>query len=106
MSSQDYRWAWAQPLKGTQKLVLLNLVERANNEGECYPSIARIAKDTGTDRKTVMAALNALSEAGLITKQQQTGNSTRYLINTQAQAEPVPKTVPVPVPKTVHRIHH
>lgn len=105
MSSQHYRWAWAQPLTGTRKLVLLNLVERANDAGECYPSIARIAQDTGTDRKTVMAALSRLASMGLITKQQQSGNSSRYLLNTQVQAEPVPKTVPVPksgpVPKTV-----
>lgn len=105
MSSQHYRWAWAQPLTGTRKLVLLNLVERANDEGECYPSIARIAQDTGTDRKTVIAALGKLASMGLISKQQQHGNSTRYLLNTQVQAEPVPKTVPVPktapVPETV-----
>ena len=104
MSCNHYRWAWAQPLKGNRLLVLLNLAERANEDGQCYPSIARITQDTGLNRKTVIAALQDLEAAGLICKRKETGTSTRYLLNLTSQGEPVPETVPVPksapVPET------
>lgn len=104
MSSHNYRWAWSQPLPATRLLVLLNLVERANDAAQCYPSVARIGQDTGLNRKTVIGALADLEAAGLIQKSRQAGTSTRYVLNLQSQAAPVPKTVPVPetapVPKT------
>ena len=104
MSSHNYRWAWSQPLQATRLLVLLNLVERANDAAQCYPSVARIGQDTGLNRKTVIGALADLEAAGLIQKSRQAGTSTRYVLNLQHQAAPVPKTAPVPetvpVPKT------
>ena len=104
MSCNHYRWAWTQPLKGNRLLVLLNLCERADDAGQCYPSVARIGQDTGLNRKTVINALADLEAAGLIQKHRQTGSSTRYQLNGQTQAQPVPKTGPVPktvpVPKT------
>ncbi len=48
------------------KLVLLNLANRANNDGECYPSIERIAEDCETSKSTVLRKLEKLEAMGHI----------------------------------------
>ena len=45
------------------------LCDRANGNGECYPSTRRIASDLRISRRTVFRALNELENAGLITRQ-------------------------------------
>ena len=71
MSVNATRFAWECDLSKTTKrsakrLVLLALADRANKENTCFPSIARVVKDTGMDRKTVMNTINDLIEMGLI----------------------------------------
>lgn len=73
MSRTCTEWAWRLEIKpATLKLVLLNLADRADNDGfRCYPSIDRIAKDTGLNKKTVQQNIKILIERGLI---RDTGN--------------------------------
>ena len=71
MSVNATRFAWECDLSKTTKrsakrLVLLALADRANKENTCFPSIARVVKDTGMDRKTVMNTINDLIEIGLV----------------------------------------
>ena len=71
MSVNATRFAWECDLSKTNKrsakrLVLLALADRANKENTCFPSIARVVKDTGMDRKTVMNTINDLITLGLI----------------------------------------
>ena len=71
MSVNATRFAWECDLSKTTKrsakrLVLLALADRANKENTCFPSIARVVKDTGMDRKTVMNTINDLIELGLV----------------------------------------
>ena len=71
MSVNATRFAWECDLSKTTKrsakrLVLLALTDRANKENTCFPSIARVVKDTGMDRKTVMNTINDLITLGLI----------------------------------------
>lgn len=71
MSVNATRFAWECDLSKTTKrsakrLVLLALADRANKENTCFPSIARVVKDTGMDRKTVMNTINDLISLGLI----------------------------------------
>lgn len=71
MSVNATRFAWECDLSKTTKrsakrLVLLALADRANKENTCFPSIARVVKDTGMDRKTVMNTINDLIALGLI----------------------------------------
>lgn len=68
MSLDASTWAWRQRLKSSEKLVLLAMADRAGEDHKCYPSIARIAFDTGLNRKTVTAVLGRLRESGLIMK--------------------------------------
>ena len=71
MSVNATRFAWECDLSKTTKrsakrLVLLALADRANKENTCFPSIARVVKDTGMDRKTVMNTINDLITIGLV----------------------------------------
>ena len=71
MSVNATRFAWECDLSKTTKrsakrLVLLALADRANKENTCFPSIARVVKDTGMDRKTVMNTINDLIALGLV----------------------------------------
>lgn len=71
MSVNATRFAWECDLSKTTKrsakrLVILALADRANKENTCFPSIARVVKDTGMDRKTVMNTINDLITLGLI----------------------------------------
>lgn len=71
MSVNATRFAWECDLSKTTKrsakrLVLLALADRANKENTCFPSIARVVKDTGMDRKTVMSTINDLITLGLV----------------------------------------
>ena len=71
MSVNATRFAWECDLSKTTKrsakrLVLLALADRANKENICFPSIARVVKDTGMDRKTVMNTINDLITLGLV----------------------------------------
>ena len=71
MSVNATRFAWECDLSKTTKrsakrLVLLALADRANKENTCFPSIARVVKDTDMDRKTVMNTINDLIALGLI----------------------------------------
>ena len=71
MSVNATRFAWECDLSKTTKrsakrLVLLALADRANKENTCFPSISRVVKDTGMDRKTVMNTINDLIALGLI----------------------------------------
>lgn len=71
MSVDATRYVWELDLsaytkKSTKRLVLLALADRANKEGTCFPSIARVCADTCLDRKTVMSTINDLIDIGVI----------------------------------------
>lgn len=44
------------------------LCDRANKNGECYPSTRTISQDLSISRRTVFHALNDLEREGLITR--------------------------------------
>ena len=50
----------------TQKLILLNLADHANDCGVCWPSTKRIAEQCGLSRQTVISQLKGMEAAGLI----------------------------------------
>ena len=67
MSRKATDWVWNQKIKpATHKLVLLSMADRANEEFCCWPSIARVEKDTNLDRKTIQKAINSLAESGYL----------------------------------------
>ena len=67
MSRAATDWAWALELKASQKLLMLSLADRADESHCCYPSIQRLVKDTGMDRKTIGKWVGQMIDDGLIT---------------------------------------
>uniref|UniRef100_A0A6V7KHM7 Helix-turn-helix domain-containing protein n=1 Tax=Bracon brevicornis TaxID=1563983 RepID=A0A6V7KHM7_9HYME len=59
-------WAWSLNLPSSQKLLLLSLADRADEQHCCYPSIQRLVSDTGLERKTIGKGINQMLEEGLI----------------------------------------
>ena len=60
------KWAWTQSLKPLDKMVLLNLADRANTDFECWPSMQSIAEDCGLCRKSVCNSIAKLEKDKLI----------------------------------------
>ncbi|MGL9721391.1 helix-turn-helix domain-containing protein [Symbiopectobacterium sp.] len=59
-------WAWSLNLPSSQKLLLLSLADRADEQHCCYPSIQRLVSDTGLERKTIGKGINQMIDEGLI----------------------------------------
>ena len=67
MSFHAMAWAIAQKLPAMQKIVLIVIANRINSEsGECYPSISRIAEDSGMTTRSVMQQIEKLELGGYI----------------------------------------
>jgi hypothetical protein len=109
MSLEATKSAWKLKLKSSQKLVILSLADRADSNNFCFPSIARLTKDTCLNRKTVLEAIRILQELGYIEIEKGLGKVNKYILNLEnpvpeltpvPETEPVPKTVLLPVPET------
>ena len=60
-------WAWSLDIKpASLKLLLLSMADRADEEHCCFPSIDRLVRDTGLNKKTVQQGLGELVARGLI----------------------------------------
>ncbi|MBL4701714.1 MAG: helix-turn-helix domain-containing protein, partial [Phycisphaeraceae bacterium] len=51
-------------LKGAEPIVLISLLAHANYQGHSWPSVKRIAAETGSNARTVQRALSSLVEHG------------------------------------------
>lgn len=90
MSARMTFWAWEQPVKSSEKLILLSMANCHNDTtGECYPSIDYVVKTTGLNRKTVIRGIGNLTEAGYISTKKSFGAVNRYSFNSEVIA---PKT--------------
>lgn len=84
MSVKLYGWAWGQRgISSTARLVLLALVERADNrKHECFPTQAQLAADTGLSAEVVGRRARELEGHGLLSRerrQRQDGSRTSDL---------------------------
>ncbi len=71
-------WKLKTPDAAT-KLVLLKLADNANDDGECWPSLTTIARETCLDRSTVCRKIAYLAAVGALSRVPgHTGVSTRY----------------------------
>ena len=78
-------------LKGPPRALLMALADRANDSGECWPSMTTLAKECGFCRSTVKNSIRRLKEAGLINwKQRRDENgdltSNLYVLNLGGRA--------------------
>lgn len=70
-----------QGLSAPQKAVLISLADNANDEGVCWPSVARIAERTCLSERAVRTSLRKLEELGILVSHQRSGRSTWYTVN-------------------------
>lgn len=74
MSNYAIDWAISAPIKSPPKAVLIVLANRANRDHVCWPSLNRIARDSGFARSTVQSALKTLESEGYLTKSPRSRN--------------------------------
>lgn len=65
--------------------VFMYLKDRADENGQCYPSIATISRELKLSRSTVKRSIADLTKAGLVTKEQRyrqngANSSTLYIL--------------------------
>ena len=87
MSLDATRWAWSQDLKPSAKLLLLSLADRCDENACCWPSTARLVKDTSLNQKTVFKVTSDLEKNGLIgvTRVMGRGNLYHLFISTSTK---------------------
>jgi hypothetical protein len=59
-----------------EKLVLFALASRIDDNGECWPSLATLRKDTGLAQRTVQYRLRSLVARGLVSCEERRGATT------------------------------
>lgn len=76
-------WKWVRYVRDnlagqspTNKLVMFCLASRADDDGQCYPSVPQIATDSGLSARSVYRALSDLIVSGEIRK---TGRTIRIM---------------------------
>ena len=57
---------------GLAKYVLLAIAKHADDQGECYPSMERLARLTGLSQRTVLRKIGWLEKAGYVSIRRRT----------------------------------
>lgn len=65
-----YTRVYNSDLPSRAVMVYMYLKDRADVNGQCYPSIATMSKDLKLSRSTVKRAVADLAKAGLVTRDQ------------------------------------
>ncbi|HHM6935638.1 TPA: helix-turn-helix domain-containing protein [Pseudomonas aeruginosa] len=77
------------PLQGltpAQKAVLISLADNANDEGVCWPSVAKIAERTCLSERAVQQAIKVLNECKALSIEARQGRSTMFTVTPAAFA--------------------
>lgn len=83
-----------QNLSSTQKLVLLSLADNANDQGECYPSLAQIEGRTCLSERAIRGAIRSLEAAGLVRSVARSGTSAVYFLTVEDAPTPAADAPP------------
>jgi len=106
------------PAKQSERFVLLALADYANDQGECWPSIAGIARKTCLTERGVQKILRRLSDDGWLLIEVGTGrkNCNIYTVKTPNDVHPEQSSPPnlsaetpnlsAETPNRVHPNHH
>ena len=78
MSYKAMDWAFEQPIQDAgEKFVLIALAKHADDNLQCYPSIARLSKLTGLATSTVKLKLKSLEQSGYLQVQRRSKNGRK-----------------------------
>lgn len=86
---------WELALPDSEKIVLLALADCANDEGQCWPSMATLARKCSKTDRTVQAAMKGLVDAGHVTRIEVPGKGCRYCVHPVS----TPETASPPKPR-------
>lgn len=75
ISSQVWEWSNAE---GSSRLVLLALADFCDDDGFCFPGIARVAKKCRINERTVQRCIKELEECGELVVDRQQGAKTAF----------------------------
>lgn len=73
--------AWDAELPLAEKAVLLCLCDHANDDGECWPSMARVARRSSMSERTAQRAIKGLRERGILSWDDAPGRSHKFTID-------------------------
>ena len=93
---------WELTLPDSDKLVLLALADSANDDGQCWPSIATLARKCSKDARTVERVLKRLRDAGHVERVERPGLSNIWRVTPRHDAAPgtmPPRHDAVPTPR-------
>ncbi|MBE0068263.1 MULTISPECIES: helix-turn-helix domain-containing protein [Clostridia] len=77
-------------LPSRAKQIMFYLINRANAEGTCFPSVKTIASDCGVSERTIQRNMNILVEEGFIIKEERyrdNGGQSSNLYRLQMESE-------------------
>ncbi|KOF57912.1 transcriptional regulator [Clostridium sp. DMHC 10] len=77
-------------LPSRAKQIMFYLINRANAEGTCFPSVKTIASDCGVSERTIQRNMNILVEQGFILKEERyrdNGGQSSNLYRLQMESE-------------------
>lgn len=94
MSVRVMSAVWDLDLSTFEKLVLLALADCANDDGECWPSIATLKRKTGAGERTIQRSINALEAAGVLKRVIVVGKGNRYFVLPRHSGTPAAKAPP------------
>jgi DNA-binding MarR family transcriptional regulator len=80
MSFSIGKRVWAIPMPATDKLVLLALAHYADDNGQCWPSLDKLGKDTGLHPKSVSRCIRRLKKRKLIETKRRMNSSSIVLL--------------------------
>lgn len=80
--------AWEVNLPDSEKLVLLALADWANDDGACWPSMAKLATKCSKSDRTVQTAIKALVAGGHLTRIEVVGKGCRYVVHPRINFTP------------------
>jgi DNA-binding MarR family transcriptional regulator len=83
MSIAAINWALNEvvDIRSTEKAILIALADRADENGECFPSYDDICRRSCATRNSVSYAIKRFEELGLIERRKRFGKSTVYALN-------------------------
>ncbi|MGA4815948.1 helix-turn-helix domain-containing protein [Pseudomonas aeruginosa] len=73
-------------MSAPQKAVLISLADNSNDDGVCWPSVAKIAERTCLSERAVRNALRWLEDAKILISHQRNGRSTWYTVTPASYA--------------------